>query len=543
MKMKPSEITKLRKSGQLAEALEAAEHEYELAANEFTARALFWCLADLAKKERDMDRLAELRERMAALRADHIPDDEFMDNTLAFLANRLDPKNLELRQAVERSKRGEDTQEVYEKYQEMFDNGQLGKFFLRDFGWLLYHNLHAVAPDDVQRRKQLIHNFLKLEMPRPDLLYSLILNEAVAIEHDTPEHFRIRDFMNLWGWENLRDEDWRQFKNESGFMSSSLVEKLVGVYAKELVADRVAASDEFAALVDQALERFPNNQYMPLYKAYVLKSQGRNEEAMAYYRQLIQKTPRRGYLWAQAADLADDADRKIALLCKAIVSEREESFIGKSRLKLARLLLENGMAEYAKQELEKHRSYYNSQGWTLSNDFRSIERAIPGGTAAMPTEPLFDKYLPLAEEFVYAELPAKLVVKAGERLMDDRHNPGKKYVQWTLRNAEETFQLRYPGRLGLDVHAPDGTLFDVRLSGDRIVWAKPAREAELPDWLKRGTGTVQLRTDRNGRTFTIIDEAYVPDRLLAGAVNGQELTVTSLRQPDGRWSAIAVVSE
>lgn len=44
------EITALRRSGQLSEALQAAEAEFAQNANKFTAGALFWCLNDLLKQ-------------------------------------------------------------------------------------------------------------------------------------------------------------------------------------------------------------------------------------------------------------------------------------------------------------------------------------------------------------------------------------------------------------------------------------------------------------------------------------------------------------
>ena len=46
------EITALRKAGRLEEALLAAENEFALNVNNFTAGSLFWCLNDICKKER-----------------------------------------------------------------------------------------------------------------------------------------------------------------------------------------------------------------------------------------------------------------------------------------------------------------------------------------------------------------------------------------------------------------------------------------------------------------------------------------------------------
>ena len=100
--------------------------------------------------------------------------------------------------------------------------------------------------------------------------------------------------------------------------------------------DNVKSPDEFNILVDEALAKFPNNQNMPLYKATVLMSLGKKDEALEYYKALILKSPSKCYLWNQASELVEEVDLKIALLCKAISVECDESFIGGCRLNLAK---------------------------------------------------------------------------------------------------------------------------------------------------------------------------------------------------------------
>ena len=60
------EITNLRKSGRLQEALEAANNEFSKNSNIYTAGALFWCLYYLLKQQSDGD-AQEMLERMKAL--------------------------------------------------------------------------------------------------------------------------------------------------------------------------------------------------------------------------------------------------------------------------------------------------------------------------------------------------------------------------------------------------------------------------------------------------------------------------------------------
>ena len=55
---------------------------------------------------------------------------------------------------------------------------------------------------------------------------------------------------------------------------------------------------------------------MPYFKATVLISQGKIQEALKYYKNLILQFPSKFYLWHQTAELIEDIDTKIGLLCK-----------------------------------------------------------------------------------------------------------------------------------------------------------------------------------------------------------------------------------
>ena len=76
------EITALRKSGRLPEALEAAETEFSQNANHFTANALFWCLYELLKQQEGEEASANF-ERMKELYEGFCPGNELMQKTLA----------------------------------------------------------------------------------------------------------------------------------------------------------------------------------------------------------------------------------------------------------------------------------------------------------------------------------------------------------------------------------------------------------------------------------------------------------------------------
>lgn len=537
------EITALRKAGRLDEALKAAENEFAQNANNFTASALFWCLNDICKQETSQDNIASLYERMKSLYEDCCSGDEYMPKSLNVIERRLDPISKELKEASVKAKNGTLTDDVIQQCYNLLENGSFNKNLYLDLGWLIFYNLKNTTVNDSTKRKQLLQYYLALELPRPELLHSLILSEAVKVEKNTPLKFRIRDFMNLWGWNNLRLEDWEQFQTDNGNIVTSLVEKLISVYAKELKTDNVKSPDEFNALVDEALTKFPNNQNMPLYKATVLMSLGKKDEALDYYKELILKFPSKCYLWNQASELVEEIDLKIALLCKAISVEHDESFIGGCRLNLAKALIEKNMMANAKYELDKYRDFYVIQGWGLKQEYHDIVNQIPKGTQSIDNHSLYDNYVPQAEEFVYSALPTQLAIKIEDKQLDDKKGPGRKFTQWILKAENGVVRIKKPSKFGLDNQMRNGTLFDIKLYNGRVVWIKPSEQNPLQQvWIKQQEGIVRLRVDRKGKTYAIIEEAYVGEKLLRNVADGQNVKIVAVRQEDGRWSAISLTN-
>ena len=379
-------------------------------------------------------------------------------------------------------------------------------------------------------------------MPKPSSLHSLILVEAIKVEQNTPLQFRIRDFIRIWGLENLRDEDWEQYRTEEGNTLPSTVEKLISVYAKELKTDGVESSEDFCQLVDKALAKYPKNQNMPYYKAAVLISQGKVQDALTYYKNLILQFPSKFYLWNQTAELVEDIDMKIGLLCKALTCGADDEFLGGVRLRLAFLLYQKGMSENAKYELERYRETYQNKGWNLKPEFWQIYNQVHSVEKAIDNNMIYSEYAIKADEFIYSSLPTVVSVKVTETQSEDRNHPERKITTWILRTANNTIRLRKPAKFRLNRRTPNGAIFDVKLHDGRIVWIKKHTGSLSVPWLKEISGEVQLRTDRNGKKYAIISRSYIGENLLQGINNGQRLRFLSIQQRDGRWSAISIIT-
>lgn len=309
----------------------------------------------------------------------------------------------EMKSAIVAAKKKEDFQETYDKFCELSKNGTLDKSLFRDFGWLIFYRLRALPLNMMLQRKRAMLQYFQLKLERPSLLHSLILSEAVKMKKNSPSGFRFRDFVSMWELENLRPEDWDKIKLPTGKSRNSLVEILIGTYVREIVADKAPATDDFVQLLEKAVSIYKSNPHLPLYKAQVMVSVGKTEDASAFYKVLLKRWPKKFFLWARAEELLPpkELSLRIAFLSKAIFHIREQAFLGDIRLKLAYLLQKQGLYSYALFELTQYERYYQSQNWHIKPWHETLKNLIEGKSQGVNTVPTpYAEFLPLADRYI-----------------------------------------------------------------------------------------------------------------------------------------------
>ena len=535
------EITELRRNGRLDRALREADLLFAQSENKFTAAALFWCLFENFKKEHSKDRLTHLFDRMKILYESFCKDDEFIHNAFNKIEIKVkEPLFFQLRDSILRAREGNVDDDFYRNSDRMWKEGSFPKCLHLEYAWLLYYRIKSTPAFEVKERKRLLTRYLNLTTPKPSVLHSRILSEEIKTKQSQPKQFRIRDFIRLWGLENFTDQDWAQLKKDEGNIVNSTVEKLICIYAKELKTDKARSDEEFSRLVDDALIKIKNNPNLPLYKAMVLVSQGKTDEALDYYRRMISMSPTRSYLWQQAADLVEDENVKIGLLCKAISIERNEEFLGNCRLKLARLLLRKGLYPEAGRELESYRDFYLSKGWHLKLEFKQVYQSRIYVAPSNDNKSLYKNYIVYGEDFVYSGLPTFPAIKVNEKLMEDKNQKGKRHIVWTLRTKDRTLTLKKPSQFKSVKETAEKYLFNIIMVDEKIVRIKEV-ESVSPDvdWIKKVEGEVNLRKNANGNNYCIIKGVYVGHKLLEGVKEKQMASVLAYCQED-RWTAVSI---
>lgn len=207
----------------------------------------------------------------------------------------------------------------------------------------------------------------------------------------------------MWGIENLRDEDWVKAKTDTGRLQNSLVENLIATYIKEIKRNKCQVTDSFLTMLERAIQTYPSNPNLSLYKAIALASQGRRKEALMQYKTLLQQSPKKLFLWSDTEELLppSELDAKIALLCKALTSVRDMCSLGEIRLRLANLLYRKGLYANARYELEQYEHFYNTQRWRVNRWTETLRQRLDSVAPDAASDPTpYDIFLPDVDRFL-----------------------------------------------------------------------------------------------------------------------------------------------
>lgn len=210
--------------------------------------------------------------------------------------------------------------------------------------------------------------------------------------------------LEKWGFNNFRDEDWNREEYEEKEMPS-LVEKAIGRYLKALKSQQYKDTNEvFVKLLNKAISHYTDDDQLVRNLALIRIAQGEKDEALSIYRSLLLKL-NRYYVWKELADATDDILLKISALCKAIISEPQDKFLGSVHLSLADLLIKDNQLEVAKGELNTFMNTYKNEGWGPNDEYKRLVQQIPESVVATTDNKKFylDHILP-AEEYVYSDI-------------------------------------------------------------------------------------------------------------------------------------------
>lgn len=198
---------------------------------------------------------------------------------------------------------------------------------------------------------------------------------AAILVFDHHPAFSMLDFITEWGIERLSEEDWMMGQTNGHLVPSTAI-RIVGKVFKEVEAKpTVDMALRAVPILSEALKHSPYNMNFQRHKALIYKIMGKKDKAIHIYRRLIQNHKRQSYLFHEFSRLVDDPQQRIALLCKAISTQRDERFNQHMRFVLAGLLYDVDKSR-ARYELDKCLEARRKAGYTITWEMQNLEATL-----------------------------------------------------------------------------------------------------------------------------------------------------------------------
>lgn len=279
------------------------------------------------------------------------------------------------------------------------------------FFWKLYRNTENGVSSSTW---ELFDQYIELSNDTPaSISHSkiLALAERTMKENNT---WRFYDFFKRWNPDKLRTADWQEEKGDNGETYKPLAVKSLKKVkeALENLSDEQAGNLQWLIdLYGIAIEKIPDDDWNIRSKALLHLRAGQQAEAKDIYKKLCQKMGEKYYIWSEFANCWEDVDIKIAFLCKALSLEKNEDFIGKIRLELARQLIKPKKYANAVIELAQYKKHYAEKGWHIDSEINTLfEQCSSVAPVSDNNATLYVENILIAEEYAYEDIPFTEVV-------------------------------------------------------------------------------------------------------------------------------------
>jgi hypothetical protein len=359
-------------------------------------------------------------------------------------------------------------------------------------GWDIYkemrkipHQKPATQPADAGHARQLVAelgNSIMPDLPRPDLLFSMLLVELNRLSAIVPDAAGILFTKNI----NLafRPDDFRRYTPDNPQIKGelpSIVERTLKhcyLYA-EACANRFNGQAETAdepikwvlGLIDTYCHHFPDNIWLPYYRAKLLIHAGRRTEAQAGLMQTLRRKSRDFWAWSAMAETYEDPDMRMACLCRALTCPgAKPEFLVKVRTQLARDLFKQGHLPEAKCEIEQVVAIRERCQWNVPPAMLAFRKRTDYQAATGPADnnALYEQYAArtptiLPQQRPRPPAPAQLEAKPGT----------ERNITGTLRLSPAGFAFADNAFISPDLVRAHQLKDGARVSGKALYCQKP----------------------------------------------------------------------
>ncbi len=334
--------------------------------------------------------------------------------------------------------------------------------------------------------------------------HSEILRLAERFMEET-EEWRFLDFFKNWNPDNLLEEDWKEVKKDDKVykpLAIKSIKKAFGIIKKQ--------SKEFSVnwlipIYSKAIKLYPDDEWLLRENALLFIKNNELDSAINIYRKLVLELGDKAYIWNEFSScFKNEIDLKIGMLSKAIQLEKNEDFLGDIHLELAKTLFDYGLIENCIVELNSYKKHRDLKGWKLSQSFIEIsDKTKNQNTSLRDNKTLYDKYIPIAEQYAYEEIEWTEVI-----LVDKwKNDEGKERIAFTNgKTIDFSISSR---RFNLLKQSSLGSVYKFKLHKQEI---KKEVEAQV-SWMRKKIITeykyIPLIVDKSEKPdWSVLDDIY-----------------------------------
>ena len=237
-------------------------------------------------------------------------------------------------------------------------------------------------------------------------LHSKILNSAMFSMKEN-EEWRFLNFFKNWNPDNFIESDWKEIKKEDKVYPPLAIKALKKAF--ELIKTGVHYNDldKIINAYKTALAKFPKDIWLKREYAMLLAKSEATDEAIKIYKDLVLELGDQAYVWHEFALLFsdEDIDKSIGMSSKAIKLQKDESFLGSTRLDLADKLIKKNKLEEALVELNKYQEYRITNNKNVADKFNELKVFIKDiQTQKKDNLELYNESIEVAENFAYQDI-------------------------------------------------------------------------------------------------------------------------------------------
>jgi|GEM_PF-3483083 putative uncharacterized protein (fragment) len=386
------------------------------------------------------------------------------------------------------------------------------------YGWAIYRFIKNTENLSINDFKHFLFDYLKLDLPKPSLLHSLILIACLKfLDKDAPDNFNFINFIKIWGINSFRDDDFisSEFKNTDGktikfpCLASNMLRKCAQYALKQ--GGYLGDMKPLMAFYLEALKRIKNDIWLQRDCALILNKLGKNDEAAKIYKDLFKELSGATYYWGEFGDFffSSNVDLAIGMYSKALLSKNDEIFIVNIRMKLATLLIKKGEFSRARFELEK----YKQTKQHLDKNFFILYNNVKNYDPSASNTDFYKRTQAILEEYLYTDL------KVVDCVFYDSYtdaNTNARYCCFTDFN-ETNFKIK-------ENKLKNKNLNLLSCYGFKVIDGKPIEQSIKPSdkqisdlnigpAFKKVGGKITIKS-KDDRRFGFLKNIYIPQKFL-----------------------------